>query len=150
MPALFVGGLGFGMTMAPSIASATYGIRESDAGVGSAMVTTMQQIGGSLSVALLRTLAADSAENYLTSHLPPARTMAAQAAIHGYHTAFWAAAAIFLGGALLCGSLLPRRARPAAKTPRPQPDRYRTPWTRRAAPHARRDPRNNPTETRNP
>lgn len=112
LPALIIAGLGFGMIMAPSIASATHGIRESDTGVGSAMVTTMQQIGGSISVALLSTLAADSARTYLTSHLPPTRAVAAQAAIHGYHTAFWIAAGIFLGGALISGALLPRGAQP--------------------------------------
>ncbi|WP_433890899.1 MFS transporter [Streptomyces sp. CA-111067] len=117
MPALLVGGLGFGMIMAPSIASATHGLRESDAGVGSALVTTMQQIGGSLSVALLSTLAADTARDYLTGHAPPTRAVAAQAAIHGYRTAFWVAAAIFLGGAVLCGALLPRTARPGTSGP---------------------------------
>ena len=115
LPALIIGGLGFGMIMASSIASATHGIRESDAGVGSAMVTTMQQIGGSISVALLSTLAADSASNYLTSHTPLTQTVAAQAAIHGYHTAFWIAAAIFLGGAILCGGLLRHGAQPSAE-----------------------------------
>ncbi|HEX3783986.1 MAG TPA: MFS transporter [Pseudonocardiaceae bacterium] len=113
MPPLLIGGLGFGMIMAPSIASATHGLRAADAGVGSAMVTTMQQIGGSLAVALLSTLAADSATNYLTSHAPPTQAIAAQAAIHGYHTAFWIAAAMFLGGAILSGALLPRGVRPS-------------------------------------
>ena len=106
LPALIIAGLGFGMIMAPSITCATHGVREADSGVASAMVTTMQQIGGSIAIALLSTLAANSAGNYLRSHTPPTPTVAAQAAVHGYHTAFWIAAAIFLAGTITCGSLL--------------------------------------------
>lgn len=106
LPSLILAGLGLGMAMAPAIASATYGVRGADAGVASAMVSTMQQIGGSIAVALLSTLAAGAASTYLTDHAPPTRSATAQAAIHGYHTAFWWAAGIFLAGSITCALLL--------------------------------------------
>src|SRR5215218_8908498 len=58
LPSLILIGIGFGLTLAPSFATATSGVPASDAGVASAMVNTSQQIGGSIGTALLSTLAA--------------------------------------------------------------------------------------------
>ena len=59
-PGSCVMGVGFGLIMAPSFATATHGVAPDDAGVASAMVNTSQQVGGSLGVALLSTLFADA------------------------------------------------------------------------------------------
>jgi hypothetical protein len=48
LPALLVMGLGFGMIIAPAINTATAGVRREDSGVASALVNTMQQVGGSI------------------------------------------------------------------------------------------------------
>jgi hypothetical protein len=69
------------------------------------MVNTGQQIGGSIGTALLSTLSASAVTSYLDSH-PKSADLAAQAAVHGYTTAFWISAAIFAGGAVVCGVLL--------------------------------------------
>ena len=62
-----------------------------DAGVASALVNTGQQVGGSIGTALLSTLAA-SAAGRVRIDAPAAADVAAQAAVHGYTTAFtWAA-----------------------------------------------------------
>ena len=53
-------GLGMGNIFAPAIASATYGVDPRDAGVASAMVNTMQQVGGSIGTALLSSIFASS------------------------------------------------------------------------------------------
>ena len=53
LPSLILIGIGFGLTIAPSFATATHGIPARDAGVASAMVNTSQQIGGSIGTALL-------------------------------------------------------------------------------------------------
>ena len=45
------------MIIAPSIQTATLGVRADDSGVASAMVSTSQQVGGSVGTALLSTLA---------------------------------------------------------------------------------------------
>ena len=106
LPSLVVLGLGFGLVFAPAINSATYGVAPRDAGVASAMVNTMQQVGGSIGTALLSTLAASSAASYARSHSGGAAA-AARSAVHGYTTAFTLSGAIFVFGAVLTAALLP-------------------------------------------
>jgi EmrB/QacA subfamily drug resistance transporter len=110
LPSLILIGVGFGMTVAPSFAIATT-VRAQDSGVASGMVNTSQQIGGSIGTALLSTLAASAATDFVTEH-GPAPEVLRQAAVQGYTTAFWWAAGIFALGALVCGSLLRPGARP--------------------------------------
>ena len=61
LPSLILIGIGFGLIVAPSFATATLGVPARDSGVASAMVNTSQQIGGSIGTALLSTLAASAA-----------------------------------------------------------------------------------------
>jgi EmrB/QacA subfamily drug resistance transporter len=105
LPALLVAGVGFGLIFAPSFQGATFGVGPSDAGVASAMVNTAQQVGGSIGTALLSTLAASAASGFAATRAPSA-TLATEAAVHGYTTAFWWSAGIFLFGAFVCGLLL--------------------------------------------
>jgi sugar phosphate permease len=105
LPSLILIGIGFGLTVAPSFATATTGVRRQDSGVASAMVNTSQQVGGSIGTALLSTLAVSAATGFLKD-FEAAPEALRQAAVEGYTTAFWWAAAIFAIGALLCGSLL--------------------------------------------
>jgi EmrB/QacA subfamily drug resistance transporter len=114
-PALVILGLGFGLIVGPSISSATLGATQQDAGIASAMVNTMQQIGGSIGVALLSTLAVSTTAHYGRSHHGVAN-VAMQAQVHGYTTAFLASAAVFLFAAVLTALLLPSGvlANPAA------------------------------------
>jgi EmrB/QacA subfamily drug resistance transporter len=105
LPSLILIGVGFGLTLAPSFATATSGVPARDAGAASAMVNTSQQIGGSIGTALLSTLAVSATSDFVTDQ-GPAPAVLRQAAVHGYTTAFWWAAGIFAVGALVCGSLL--------------------------------------------
>ena len=105
LPALLLLGAGLGLVMSTSMNTATLGVRATDAGVASATVNTMQQIGGSLGTALLSTLSAAATTTSLADRRPtPA--LVAQATVHGYTTAFWWAAAIFATGGIVCGLLL--------------------------------------------
>jgi EmrB/QacA subfamily drug resistance transporter len=106
LPALIIMGLGFGLIFAPAISSATLGVDPSDAGVASAMVNTMQQIGGSIGTALLSTLAASATSSYLEGKGRPTQELIGQAAVHGYTTAFYWSAAIFAIAAVVCTALL--------------------------------------------
>jgi EmrB/QacA subfamily drug resistance transporter len=109
LPGLMVMGLGLGLVMAPAMSTATLGVDRRDAGVASAMVNTGQQIGGSIGTALLSTLAASAAGSYGAAHRPAA-DLVAQAAVHGYTTAFTWSAGIFAVGALASWLLLPSGA----------------------------------------
>jgi MFS family permease len=106
LPALIVVGVGMGMVFAPAMATATGDVRPEDAGVASALVNTMQQVGGSIGVALLSTFSATAATSFVASHGGATRSTLASAAVHGYTTAFWWAAGIFFLGALLTSVLL--------------------------------------------
>jgi len=108
LPSLILIGLGFGLIVAPSFATATLGVPRRDSGVASAMVNTSQQVGGSIGTALLSTLAVSATTDYISVNGP-----GAQAAVEGYVTAFWWAAAIFAVGAIVTGALLRSDVRPA-------------------------------------
>ncbi len=106
LPALLVMGVGMGLVFAPAMATATGQVAPHDAGVASALVNTMQQIGGSVGTALLSTFAATAASSYVTTHGGPSRQVLASAAVHGYTTAFWWAAGVFAIGAVATSLLL--------------------------------------------
>ena len=111
LPGILIIGAGMGMVFASAMATATFGVQASDAGVASAMVNTTQQIGGSIGTALLSTLAASAvADRLAEAATRPDAALAAQAAVHGYATAFWWAAAIFAVGGVICGALLTKRS----------------------------------------
>jgi hypothetical protein len=105
LPGLVVMGIGMGNIFAPAISSATYGVDPGDTGVASAMVNTMQQVGGSIGTALLSSIFASAASSFAEGK-PPSPQLAADAAVHGYTVAFWIAAGIFAFGAVLLAALM--------------------------------------------
>ncbi len=86
---------------APAMSLATSGIAAEDAGVASATVNTMQQVGGSIGTALLNTLAASAATSYLAGKDATSKLVQAQATIESYTTAFWWSAGFFAAGAVI-------------------------------------------------
>jgi EmrB/QacA subfamily drug resistance transporter len=102
---LMVVGLGFGVAMAPAMSAATSGVHASDAGVASALVNTAQQVGGSIGTAVLSTIAANAAADYLVGRKPGPEVLAA-ATIDSYTTTFAWVAAFFVAGAVLSGLIL--------------------------------------------
>jgi EmrB/QacA subfamily drug resistance transporter len=111
LPSLILIGLGFGLIVAPSFATATVGVPPHDSGVASAMVNTSQQVGGSIGTALLSTMAVAASTDFVTASGPGAEVLR-QAAVEGYVTAFWWAAGIFALGAIVTASLLRSGVRP--------------------------------------
>ncbi len=110
LPALLILGLGFGMIFAPGINTATAGVRREESGVASALVNTVQQVGGSIGTSALSTIALTATASYLVAHhaspLAPAI-----AATHGYTLAFAISAALLGLGFILAIVLLPSRRR---------------------------------------
>jgi EmrB/QacA subfamily drug resistance transporter len=118
LPALLVMGAGLGLVFSTAMNNATLGVNPSDAGVASATVNASQQVGGSLGTALLSTLAASATTSFLAGSRPtPA--LAAQAAVHGYTTAFAVSAGIFALAAVVAGVLF--RAREDVPAPAGEP-----------------------------
>src|SRR5882724_3246572 len=87
LPALIIMGLGFGTIFAPAINTATAGVPREDSGVASALVNTMQQVGGSIGISVLSTIAASATTSYLITHHAGPQAPAI-AATHGYTLAF--------------------------------------------------------------
>jgi predicted MFS family arabinose efflux permease len=85
--------LGMGLTFVPITLMGTSGVADDDAGLASGLFNTAQQVGGSLGLAILSTLAASQTASVLHG-ISPAAVLAAR--VSGYHVAF-AAAAIMLG-----------------------------------------------------
>ena len=110
LPALLIMGLGFGMIFAPAINTATAGVAREDSGVASALVNTMQQVGGSIGTSALSTIALTATASYLVSHhtVPLAPAIAAT---HGYTVAFAVSSAVLGVGVILAIVLLPSRRR---------------------------------------
>ncbi|MGO4102818.1 MFS transporter [Leifsonia sp. YAF41] len=123
LPPLLILGFGMGSIMPASMQTATLGVDRHFAGVASAMVNTSQQVGGSIGTALLNTLAATAAADYIASHLPPTAAVAEQAAIHSYATAYWWGAGFFAAGAVMA-ALLFRRIGHGISLRNPTPDRH--------------------------
>ncbi|MER5836425.1 MFS transporter [Streptomyces sp. NPDC002130] len=101
LPQLVVIGVGLGLVMPSAMQLATGGVAAEDAGVASATVNAMQQVGGSVGTALLNTLAASAATDYLAGKDPSSKLVRAQATIESYTTAFWWSAGFFAAGALI-------------------------------------------------
>ena len=117
LPALMIMGVGFGMIFAPAISNATLGVDAHDAGVASATVNAGQQVGGSIGVALLSTVAASAVSSSIGGARPTPALMAA-ATVHGYTTAFFWAAGIFALGAIVAAVLF----RPGVRVLDPVPE----------------------------
>ncbi len=111
LPALIVMGLAMGSVMAPAMNTATAGVQPQDSGVASALVSTMQQVGGSIGTAVLSTIVATVSANYAADHASAGAGLAAQAATHGYTVAFAISAGIFVLGAVMGAALFPSKAR---------------------------------------
>jgi EmrB/QacA subfamily drug resistance transporter len=91
-------GLGLGLAFVPVTLLGTSGVRDEDNGLASGLFNTAQQVGGSLGLAILSTLAASQT----TSVLHGTSTAAVFAArVSGYHVAFLAAAIMLASGAAL-------------------------------------------------
>jgi hypothetical protein len=84
-----------------------------DTGVGSALVGTVQQVGGAVGLAVLNTVATTATAGYLVGRAPTAQ-VAVDAVVHGYDVAYGAAAALFIAAAITAAIVLRRRVAPDA------------------------------------
>jgi hypothetical protein len=100
--------IGLGLTFVPLTLLGTSGVENRDAGLASGLFNSSQQVGGSLGLAILATLAADHTASLIHNG---AVTHAAQIAarVSGYQVAFTAAAVMMGAGAVLLMVLLRRR-----------------------------------------
>jgi MFS family permease len=105
LPGLLVGGLGMGITMAPTTTAAMSSVPVDKAGVGSAVINSARQVGGSLGIAIMGTLIAGQVSVSLLDPRYPAQF------VDGYHRALKFGAAILLAGAVIAVFTVGRRPR---------------------------------------
>ncbi|MGI8713754.1 MAG: MFS transporter [Solirubrobacteraceae bacterium] len=89
--------IGMGLTFVPITLLGTSGVTGEDAGLASGLFNTAQQVGGSLGLAILSSLAASRTSSLLHG----ASSNAIAARVSGYHVAFLAAAIMLALGAVL-------------------------------------------------
>jgi EmrB/QacA subfamily drug resistance transporter len=105
LPAMLLGGVAMGTAMAPTTAAAMHSVPPDKAGVGSAVLNSMRQVGGSLGIAIMGAIVATSGAT------------AAEAAGHpnvlefldGFHHALETGAAIAFAGAVVAALTLSGR-----------------------------------------
>jgi EmrB/QacA subfamily drug resistance transporter len=88
-PMLLIGA-GMGVVFVPLTMASLHGVRPEDSGAASSMVNVMQQVGGSLGLAILVTAYTSASGN--PAHLPPVAQ--AHAVVHGMASAFTLAAVL--------------------------------------------------------
>ena len=101
LPSLLIMSTGMALVFIPISTAALHGIGGRDSGVASAALNTSQQIGGSLGTALLNTIAATSAANYLVNNPGLGDKANTFALTHGYTASFKAGAAMLMVGAFV-------------------------------------------------
>ena len=111
LPAMLLGGIGMAAAMAPTTAAAMHSVRADKAGVGSAVLNSMRQVGGSLGIAIMGAIVAASAK-------PGGRDPVAF--LHGFHRALELAAVFALTGAVVAVATL-RKIEHPHEQPREQP-----------------------------
>ena len=107
LPAMVVGGVGMAMTMSPMTSAAMGAVPVDKAGVGSGVLNSFRQVGGSLGIALMGAILA----SYISA---PARSpQGAQQFVDGLHAALLVSAVIAFGAAVV--AVLTVRTRPAVE-----------------------------------
>src|SRR6266851_3562415 len=95
LPGLLIGGVGMATTMAPTTAAAMGSVPVAKAGVGSAVINSMRQVGGSLGIAVMGALVATRVG------VPQTNPLWAGEFVAGYHRAVHLGAALVLMGAII-------------------------------------------------
>jgi EmrB/QacA subfamily drug resistance transporter len=96
LPAMVVGGLGMGLVMTPTAAAAMASVAVDKSGVGSAVLNSFRQVGGSLGVAVIGAIIANQVGDQRTP----------QAFIDGFSTSLEVAAGIALLGAVVAATVV--------------------------------------------
>ncbi len=95
LPSMILGGVGMAMTMSPMTSAAMGAVPVDKAGVGSGVLNSFRQVGGSLGIAVMGAIVA----SYL--HHPPRSPLAAQDYVNGLHAGFAVGAAITFAAAIV-------------------------------------------------
>jgi EmrB/QacA subfamily drug resistance transporter len=100
LPGLLVGGVGMAFVMTPTTAAAMRSVPTDLAGVGSAVLNSSRQVGGSLGIAIMGAVVASRI------HVPRVSAQFPAQFVHGYHDALYTGAGFVLVGAVIAVSAI--------------------------------------------
>jgi hypothetical protein len=117
LPAELIMGAGLGLIFVPLGNVALAGVDPHDAGAASAAVSATQQVGGSLGVALMTSIAVSAATSYVETHGGDPLAVA-QGTVHSFQVGFaWAAAFLVVAGITVLAFVRGNAAAPAENAP---------------------------------
>ena len=108
LPGLLLGGVGMSLAMTPTTAAAMGSVPVDKAGVGSAVLNSMRQVGGALGIALMGAIVAGSVTVPKGQPIPPDQF------VDGYQNALHVAAGIALLGAVVAVTTVRKFRHPEA------------------------------------
>jgi len=110
LPGLILGGFGMSLAMTPTTAAAMSSVPVDKAGVGSAVLNSMRQVGGSLGIALMGAIVATSV------NVEPRDPAYMNQFVEGYQNALHVAAAIAIVGAIVAVATVRNVRHPETET----------------------------------
>ena len=111
-PPLLVGGVGLAFSFVPVTIASLTGVQAADAGAASGLINTSRQIGGSIGLAAVTTIAATATSNYAQSHAVGA--FSGPALAHGFQIGFYALTGLALAGAAIAAVFVESKPRATA------------------------------------
>jgi predicted MFS family arabinose efflux permease len=105
LPALIVTAAGLAFAFVPVMGLATGDAEERDGGLASGLMTSAQQIGGAIGIAVMITIATSATTDAAATGTPQAAAL-----VEGFQAAFRVEAAVMLAAALLAVATLRRRS----------------------------------------
>lgn len=101
-PPLVVFASGMGLSFIGGTIAATNGVSGRDSGLASGLLNTTQQVGGSVGLAILSVVAADSTKRYMESlKTQPSPTEVTAGLVQGFHDAFLVAVGLCVAAAII-------------------------------------------------
>ena len=113
-PGLILSGIGLALSFVPVTIAGLTGVQPSDAGVASGLINTSRQIGGSIGLAAVTTIAATATSHYAHSHAVPA--VSGPALTHGFQVAFYTLVGLALAGAAIAAAFVESRPKAAPRS----------------------------------
>jgi len=120
VPGLVLSGIGLALSFVPVMIAGLTGVEPADAGVASGMINTSRQVGGSVGLAAVTTIAANASTDYAHSHAVPA--FSGPALAHGFQVAFYVLIGLALVGAAIAAAFVESKPREVPAAERPEAD----------------------------
>ena len=112
-PGLILSGIGLALSFVPVTIAGLTGVQPADAGVASGLINTSRQIGGSIGLAAVTTIAATATSHYAHSHAVLA--FSGPALTHGFQVAFYTLIGLALAGAAIAAAFVESKPKAAPR-----------------------------------